>query len=253
MTDFCHFLELLGYEARSLALKYFRSSLEVVTKSDETPVTIADRKIEERLRQMIASRFPSHTVVGEEAGGTISSGISWIIDPIDGTKSFVCGVPLFGTLVAVLRDRRPLLGMIEMPALHERWIGRGGYTTHNGEPCSVSQCKRLADARLCATDHRMFSGGGLDAFELLSQAVRITRFGTDSYGYALLASGHVDLVVEAELKIHDVMALIPVIEGAGGIVTTWAGGPITDDFGGNILAASSAELHADAMRMLMER
>ncbi|TKC91834.1 histidinol phosphate phosphatase [Trinickia terrae] len=253
MADFCQFLELLGYEARSIALTYFRSSLDVITKSDETPVTIADREIEERLRQMIASRFPSHNLVGEEHGGTISSGINWVIDPIDGTKSFICGIPLFGTLVAVLRDRRPILGLIEISALRERWIGHGGYTTFNGEPCSVSQCRRLADARLCATDQRMFSGNRLAAFELLSQVVRITRFGTDSYGYALLASGHVDLVVEADLKFHDVMALTPVIEGAGGVVTTWSGEPITDDFKGDILAASTAELHAEAMQMLTGR
>jgi inositol-phosphate phosphatase / L-galactose 1-phosphate phosphatase / histidinol-phosphatase len=252
-AEYCRFLELLGYEARSLALEYFRSSLDIVTKSDETPVTVADREIEAKLRKMIAARFPSDNLVGEEGGGTISSGINWVIDPIDGTKSFVCGIPLFGTLVAVLRDSRPILGMIEIPALRERWIGHGGYTTFNGEPCSVSQCKRLVDARFCTTDHGMFSGRSLMAFEEISQAVHITRFGTDSYGYALLASGHVDLVVEAGLKVHDVMALVPVIEGAGGIVTTWSGDPIADEFDGEILAASTVELHAEAIRILGRR
>jgi myo-inositol-1(or 4)-monophosphatase len=248
--DYLQFLELLGYEARSLALKYFRSSFNIVTKEDDTPVTIADREIEKRLRQMIASRFPADAIVGEEEGGTISSGVSWVIDPIDGTKSFVCGLPLFGTLVGVLHHRKPAFGLIEIPALHERWVGNDTLTTMNGNPCEVSRCTSLSDARLCSTDTRMFSGEALDSFKRLVKSVRMTRHGTDSYGYAMLASGHIDLVVEADLKLHDVMALVPVIVGAGGIVTTWNGNPITDKFEGDILAAATPQLHSEAMRIL---
>jgi myo-inositol-1(or 4)-monophosphatase len=249
-NEYCQFLELLGYEARSLALKYFRTSFNVLTKADTTPVTVADREIEMRLRQMIASRYPSHNLIGEEGGGAISDGISWVIDPIDGTKSFVCGLPLFGTLVSVLQDRQPVYGLIEIPALRERWVGHGSYTSFNGEPCVVSQCETLAEARLCATDPRMFSGAREYAFKSLTDAVRISRFGTDCYGYGLLASGHVDLVVEAELAVHDVMALVPIIRGAGGIVTTWSGEPVSDGFQGDILAAATPRLHAEAVKVL---
>lgn len=248
--EYCRFLDLLGYEARSVALSYFRTCFDVVTKDDETPVTVADREIEERLREMIALRYPSHRLVGEEEGGTIVDGVTWVIDPIDGTKSFVCGLPLFGTLVAVLHDRRPVCGMIEIPALRERWIGHGEQTLFNGEPCAVSRCETFAEARLCSTDPRLFSGTRAQVFDALCRAVRLTRFGTDSYGYALLASGHVDLVVEADLKVHDVMALVPVIQGAGGLVTTWSGAPITDKFAGDIIAASTPQLHAQAIQLL---
>jgi myo-inositol-1(or 4)-monophosphatase len=248
--DIGKFLDELGDEARSIALKYFRTAFDVTTKPDETPVTVADRAIERQLREMIAVRYPSHGIAGEEEGGTITDGVSWVIDPIDGTKSFVTGLPLFGTLVAVLEDRRPAWGMIDIPALRERWIGNGSHTALNGAPCTVSRCTRLRDARLCATDPKMFAGDAADAFAALSRTVRITRFGTDCYGYALLASGHFDLVVEADLKIHDVMALIPVIEGAGGIVTSWSGARVDDGFQGDIIAAATPELHGEALRVL---
>ncbi|EEA01694.1 inositol monophosphatase [Burkholderia sp. H160] len=246
----CRFIESLGDEARALALKHFRTTFDVATKSDETPVTVADREIERRLRELILSRHPSHNLVGEEEGGEIGDGITWVIDPIDGTKSFVAGLPLFGTLVAVLEKRLPVYGMIEVPALRERWIGYGNQTVLNGEPCKVSPCTNLRDARLCTTDPQIFVGEASEAFTTLSRSVRISRFGTDCYGYALLASGYVDLVVEAELQIYDVMALVPVVRGAGGVVTTWSGRPVNERFDGTVIAAATPELHAEALRVL---
>lgn len=250
LTDIERFLDQLGDEARAIAMQYFRTDIDVETKPDATPVTTADRAIERRLRELIASRFPSHTLVGEEGGGRIAEGVSWVIDPIDGTKSFVTGLPLFGTLVAMLENRRPVCGMIEVPAMRERWIGGIDHASRNGEPCTVSACAHLRDARLCSTDPRMFSGEAERAFARLAREVRVTRFGTDCYGYAMLASGHVDLVVEDGLQIHDVMAIIPVIQGAGGIVTTWAGDPIGESFEGNIIAAATRSLHDEASRWL---
>ncbi|KXU94756.1 histidinol phosphate phosphatase [Caballeronia megalochromosomata] len=250
LTNIDRFFEQLGDEARAIAMQHFRTDIGVETKSDETPVTSADRAIERRLREMISSRFPSHTLVGEEGGGHIADGVSWVIDPIDGTKSFVTGLPLFGTLVAMLEDRRPVCGMIEVPAMRERWIGVIDHTVRNGEPCTVSTCAHLRDARLCSTDPRMFSGEAERAFARLAREVRITRFGTDCYGYAMLASGHVDLVVEDGLQIHDVMALVPVIQGAGGIITTWSGNAIDESFEGSIIAAATRSLHDEASRWL---
>jgi inositol-phosphate phosphatase / L-galactose 1-phosphate phosphatase / histidinol-phosphatase len=229
---------------------YFRTEFDVETKSDTTPVTEADRAIERRLREMIASCYPTHSLVGEEEGGHIADGVNWVIDPIDGTKSFVTGLPLFGTLVAVLENRRPIYGMVEVPAMRERWIGLADRTSHNGEPCAVSACAHLRDARLCSTDPRMFSGDAARAFTRLAREVRVTRFGTDCYGYAMLASGHVDLVIEDGLQVHDVMAVVPIIEGAGGIVTTWSGNPIDETFPGNIIAAATQSLHDEASRWL---
>ncbi|MEX3935824.1 inositol monophosphatase family protein [Paraburkholderia phymatum] len=249
--DTCSFLESLGDEARILALKHFRTRFHIATKSDDTPVTVADREIERRLRELILSRYPLHDLVGEEEGGEIGEGITWVIDPIDGTKSFVAGLPLFGTLVAVLENRLPAYGMIEVPALHERWIGYGNHTVLNWVPCKVSRCTHLGDARLCTTDPEIFVGEASEAFSILSRrTVRISRFGTDCYGYALLASGHVDLVAEAGLEIYDVAALIPVVRGAGGVVTTWSGHPVNERFDGTIIAAATSELHAEALRVL---
>ncbi len=211
-TDSERFLDQLGDEARAIAMQYFRTKIDVESKADSTPVTRADRAIERRLRDLIASRFPSHKLVGEEGGGCIDDGISWVIDPIDGTKSFMTGLPLFGTLVAMLENRQPVCGMIEVSAMRERWIGGVDHTVCNGKPCTVSLCAHLRDARLCSTDPRMFSGEAERAFARLAREVRVTRFGTDCYGYAMLASGHVDLVVEDGLQIPDVMAIVPVIQ-----------------------------------------
>lgn len=250
LTDIGGFLDQLGDEARAIAMQHFRAEFEVETKSDMTPVTNADRAIERRLREMITSRFPTHVLVGEEEGGRMTDGVNWVIDPIDGTKSFVTGLPLFGTLVAILADRRPIWGMVEVPAMRERWIGVSDRTSRNGEPCAVSACTHLRDARLCSTDPRMFSGEAARAFAQLASEVRVTRFGTDCYGYAMLASGHVDLVVEDGLQVHDVMAIVPVIQGAGGIVTTWSGDAIDEAFQGNIIAAATQPLHDQASRWL---
>ena len=250
LTDIERFLDQLGDEARAIAMQHFRTKFDVETKSDATPVTNTDRAIERRLREMIASRYPTHVLVGEEEGGRIGDGVNWVIDPIDGTKSFATGLPLFGTLVAILKDRHPICGMVEVPAMRERWVGVADRTSCNGEPCAVSACAHVRDARLCSTDPRMFSGEAARAFATLAREVRITRFGTDCYGYAMLASGHVDLVVEDGLQVHDVMAIVPVIQGAGGIVTTWSGAAIDENFQGDIIAAATQSLHDEASRWL---
>ncbi|MGS0625766.1 inositol monophosphatase family protein [Ralstonia sp. VS2407] len=244
------FAQSLADLARRIAERYFRTSLRVSVKSDRSPVTQADQEIEQEIRQAISQRYPQHAFFGEESGGIMQDAATWVVDPVDGTKSFICGVPLFGSLIAFLIDRRPILGVLEMPALKERWVGHSGRTLFNGRQVRVSDCKLLMEARLFATSPDMFAGPFADAFADVSSRVAMRRFGTDCYAYGLLASGHCDLVIEAGLKPYDVMALIPVIENAGGVVTDWSGRAIDTEFSGHIIAAASRELHEEALRCL---
>lgn len=246
------FANQLADIARPLAMEHFRTPLGIQWKADASPVTIADRTIERALRAAIASRFPAHGILGEEeeAVGLEREWI-WVVDPIDGTKSFVTGLPLFGTLVAVVSAGRPQVGIIEMPALGERFVGaKGDNTRFNGTVCRTSGVTRLGDARLCATAPDMFDGVEAAAFSALADKVGLRRFGGDCYAYGLLACGHVDLVVEASLKPYDFMALVPVVEGAGGVVTDWEGAPLTLSSGGRVIAAANGALHAQALAFL---
>lgn len=249
-TEIAAFAETLADTARPIALRYFRSPIEVDYKADGSPVTRADREVEEALRTLVRERFPAHAVSGEEFGRSGASGARWrwVLDPIDGTKSFVTGRPLFGTLIAFLDEERPILGVIEIPALGERCSGAVGVPTRfNGRPCRTSGCTRLADARVSATTPDLFDSDELVAFDEVSLAARFRTFGGDCYQYALLAAGHLDLLVESELAAHDLLALAPVVTGAGGLITDWEGEPLTASSGGRILAAASRDLHQAAL------
>ncbi|MGR8025009.1 inositol monophosphatase family protein, partial [Burkholderia cenocepacia] len=162
---------------------------------------------------------PQHAFFGEESGGIMQDAATWVVDPVDGTKSFICGVPLFGSLIAFLIDRRPILGVLEMPALKERWVGHSGRTLFNGRQVRVSDCKLLMEARIVATSPAMLAVPFAEAFAEVSSRVALGRFGTDCYARGLQASGRCDLLIEARLARYDVMAVIPVIENAGGVVT----------------------------------
>ncbi|QIB33672.1 histidinol-phosphatase [Ancylobacter pratisalsi] len=246
------FAEHLADLARPLALAPFRTPIGVEWKADHSPVTAADRAVERALREAIAGRFPTHGILGEEEEAVgIDRRVVWVIDPIDGTKSFVTGLPLFGTLIAAVVDGHPRVGVIEAPAMGERWVGvAGGGTRLNGAPCRTSHVEHLADARLCATSPDMFSAAEADAFAALTRQVGLSRFGGDCYAYGLLASGHVDLVVEASLKPYDFMALVTVVEEAGGVISDWSGAPLSIGSGGQVLAAANGALHACALAIL---
>jgi len=241
--------------ARPIALSYFRTPLDVAAKSDDSPVTIADRTIEAVLRAAIEARFPDHGIFGEEMGvKKAASPYTWVVDPIDGTKSFISGFPLFGTLVALARDGRPLLGLIDAPATGERWTGVPGRASFAGQPAATSACRSLADARLYTTSPDAFRQESERAgWERVASEVRLRRFGGDCYIYGLLASGHVDLIVECGLQPYDYMALAPVIEGAGGVITDWQGAPLSLGSSGRVVAAATAELHAAALHRLGRR
>lgn len=249
-NDLRVFAEELADVAGATARQYFRTGLSVSVKSDHSPVTEADKEIERKIREAIRTRYPHHAFFGEESGGAMLDGPTWVVDPIDGTKSFICGVPLFGSLIAFLMAGRPVIGVLEMPALRERWVGAAGRTLCNGAHASVSGCKSLAEARMFSTSPDMFVGDSADRFARISERVGLRRFGTDCYAYGLLASGHCDLVVESGLKAYDVMALVPIIENAGGVVSDWRGQPIDTGFTGQIVAAATAQLHGEALTVL---
>jgi histidinol phosphatase-like enzyme (inositol monophosphatase family) len=243
----------LADAARPVAMRYFRAAPEVEIKADLSPVTVADRSVEATLREMIAARFPGHGIVGEEFGGQDRERDHvWVIDPIDGTQSFIVGSPMFGVLIALLHKGRPVLGIIDHPALGQRWLGvHGRPTLLDGRPVRVSGCTDLAAARfLTNSPHYYTMPEEPAALASLHAATRFTSYGMECHGFGLVASGYADLIVETGLDIFDYLAAVPVIEGAGGMITDWAGQPLTIGSGRTVLAAGSAVLHAEAARLL---
>jgi inositol-phosphate phosphatase/L-galactose 1-phosphate phosphatase/histidinol-phosphatase len=231
---------------------YFRTAFAVDEKADASPVTVADRESEAAMRAILAAECPDHGILGEEYGAErTDADYVWVLDPIDGTKSFIAGVPLFGTLIALLHRGRPIVGIIDQPVLGERWLGVDGQATHfNGAPAKVRSCAALATATLTSTSPDLFDGGDAEAFVRLHDAAKSTRYGYDCYGYAMLAMGFVDLAVEAGLAPYDYCALVPVIAGAGGVITDWAGAPLGLGSDGRICAAGDARVHAEALDLL---
>ncbi|GAW36973.1 histidinol-phosphatase [Roseovarius sp. A-2] len=246
------FAEGLADVTDAMAMTYFRKPLEIEAKEDASPVTQADRAIEAEMRRQIMQAFPTHGILGEEQeSARLEASLIWVIDPIDGTKSFMSGMPTFGTLIACVSDGTPELGVISIPPTGERWTGqRGQRTTLNGTPCQTSGRTALGEAILYTTSPDSFDAAGLAQFEKLSEKAAMRRFGGDCYGYGLLAAGHVDLLFEMDLHPYDYMALIPVIEGAGGVITDWQGEPLTLASDGKVIAAASASLHAEALAVL---
>lgn len=246
--------------AARVSLRHFRTGLNVETKRDESPVTAADREAESTMREIIASALPKHGVFGEEFGLDMDgeSDFLWVLDPIDGTKSFITGKPVFGTLISMLYRGKPVLGIIDQPVLKERWVGAlGTRTTLNGRDINTRKCTQLSDAYLYATSPSMFSGRSADAFGRLCKSVRIPLYGCDCYAYGLLSAGHCDVVAEADMKPYDYMALVPIVEGAGGVMTDWSGRPLLaseegtlDDLPGEVIAAGDATSHAQALSAL---
>jgi histidinol phosphatase-like enzyme (inositol monophosphatase family) len=246
------FANELADAAGEIVRRYFRRGVAVDDKPDMSPVTIADREAETALRARIERRFPNHGILGEEHG-TVHADAErvWVLDPIDGTKSFISGVPLFGTLIALVDRGVPVLGVIDQPISRERWVGaRGLRSTLNGAAISTRACPALGSATLFATTPDMFRGADAAAFQRLKSAVKLARFGGDCYAYGLLAAGFIDLVVEASLKPYDFAALVPVIAGAGGSMTDWRGGPLGLASDGRVLACGDSRL-ADAARGLL--
>ena len=241
---------------RPIAKQYFRKIDKVDTKSDASPVTIADTLIEKKLRKIIEAEFPTHAFYGEEYGGNLGEGTVWCIDPIDGTRAFIAGKPIFGTLVSLCDNGLPLVGLIDMPCLDEMYIGyfneslKHSSVTLNSNVISSSNKIELSQALIATSSPAAFTAVGFEKFQMISEKCKDTYFGGDCHNYALLASGHIDIVMEHTLALHDMMALVPILLASGAVVTDWSGQPIKTQNVGEILAASTVQLHAKALSLI---
>ncbi len=252
ISEYLAFANSIADEAREIARRYHRRSKKQWTKPDNTWVTEADCKIEEMARAMVSERYADHEFFGEEYGDTASEGgLKWCLDPIDGTIAFVYGLPTFGVLIALTWNSEPILGIIELPAMKERWCGaRSATTTWNGQFCQANAEKTLESTAVFATSIDMFSDDEREVFNRVSLHAKERRFGADCYAYGLLASGCVDIVMEADMKPYDSMALAPVVEGAGGVITNWDGAPLTLNSGTRVLATSNQKLHDECLELI---
>ena len=233
---------------------FFRANFDHEAKQDASPVTEADRAAEMAIRRILDAEVPRDAIIGEEFGEKPgSSGRTWIIDPIDGTVSFMAGRPIFGTLIGLLEDGWPVLGVIDQCISRERWVGATGYPTLlNGKPVASRTCTSLSQASLATSGPQYFSQHDGDHFMQLAAKTAHKRmlFGGDCYNYALLASGHIDIVVEAGLKLHDFAALVPVIIGSGGIMSDWSGEPLHAASGGHVIAVGDPARLDDVLEAL---
>ncbi|KAL7541767.1 hypothetical protein ACHAXR_012155 [Thalassiosira sp. AJA248-18] len=267
IEELSSFANELADEARKVILPYWRQPIEVISKMEhdrpiaESPVTIADQKAEEQMRKLIEERYPTHGIYGEEFGQVRTDAeYVWVLDPIDGTKSFITGKPLFGTLIACLKNGTPIIGIIDQCVLNERWVGVVGHgTTLNGKSITTSAgCSELKESMMYATTPHMFHPGEeMDKFDKMCNVVKRPLYGADCYAYAIIASGFgADIVVEADLGLYDYCALVPVVEGAGGVMTDWCGRRLTLDnhevSKGRVVACANEGLHKEAMAILGE-
>jgi histidinol phosphatase-like enzyme (inositol monophosphatase family) len=243
--------------AGALALKHFRTALEVSDKGGKSgfdPVTAADREVEEFIRAAIRESWPEHGIIGEEYGAEAEHNATvWVIDPLDGTRGFLAGTPMWGILLGLVADGRCVAGFMRQPLVGETWFGSGsGAWLVNGagrRRLETRSTRDIGEAILCCTHPGMFHNSvQRAAFDRVDAACRFSRFGTDCYGYCLLAGGFVDLVVEADLAAYDILPMIPIVEAAGGVITDWDGKPPLN--GGSVVAAANAELHARALELL---
>lgn len=256
VIDFTAFIGRLATSSGETILPFFRTSLSIDNKStshDFDPVTEADRAAEAVMRRLIKANFPQHGIVGEEFGSEREDAeYVWVLDPIDGTKSFISGFPIWGTLIALLHQGIPVFGMMHQPYIGERFSGDNGSARYHGptgnRKLAVRRCATLQAATSFTTSPLLMNPADREAFHRVESQVRLTRYGGDCYSYCMLAAGHLDLVVETELKPYDIAALIPIITGAGGIVTTWEGKPA--QHGGRIVAAGDARVHDAALKLL---
>ncbi|GJP53980.1 hypothetical protein CLOM_g13088 [Closterium sp. NIES-68] len=263
------FAHRLADAAREVVPPFFRRPISIELKADESPVTAADRAAEEAITALIRAEYPAHGILGEEQGlqgpvGAAGAGEEgavcewvWVVDPIDGTASFITGKPLFGTLIALLHGGRPVLGVLEQPVLRERWVGvHGRPTTFNGLPVATRRCAALRDAYVYTTSPDLFPGASGEAFRAVKGGARKANYGCDCYAFGLVALGCVDVALEFGVKPWDYLALAPIVAGAGGKMTDWRGGELRlaslrpEEWVGDVVATGDPELHATVLATL---
>lgn len=246
------FAEELAQHAAQITRGMWRKPIPIEAKADDSPVTQADKEIERTLRAIIKQKFPEHGIIGEEYEPTNpDASLVWMLDPIDGTSSFMIGRPIFGTLIALLENGVPILGVIDQPILGERWIGAQNMATiFNNTTCRTRNILKLEQATLCTTSPDLFHGKAREAFNRVHEQVKYTVYGGDCYSYGLLASGTVDMVMESNLKPHDFCALAPIVKGAGGVYTDWQGNELTLNSEGNVIACGARHVHDQVLKLL---
>jgi myo-inositol-1(or 4)-monophosphatase len=255
--DFAAFVDQLATVSGETILPFFRTALAVEAKKREDgafdPVTEADRAAEAAMRTLIRDSFPAHGIIGEEYGSERPDAeYVWVLDPIDGTKAFISGMPLWGTLIALTRFGEPVFGMMHQPFTAERFSGDGGAAHYRGpagnRDLRVRPCASLSESIIYTTSPLLMNPADRECFQRVEEKTKLSRYGGDCYAYCLLAAGLIDIIIETELKPHDVMALIPVVTGAGGVMTTWENGP--PQIGGRVVAAGDRRVHAAALELL---
>lgn len=249
LHDLTPFLQLLSKESAEIIKSYFRTQINVETKSDFSPVTIADKLAEEKMRELIIKQFPQHGIIGEEFGNhNPDAEYVWVLDPIDGTKSFISGALSFGTLIALLKNGRPIIGVINQPIFNELLIGDYQNCLLNGVKVEMRKCSSINIATLLTTDHHNIGKyQNQTKFDELTKIVKLYRNWGDCYGYYLLATGFADIMIDPIMSVWDSMALVPIINGAGGMITDYQG---NDPIIGNSIVAASKEIHAEVIKLL---
>ncbi len=254
ISEYLDFANRIADKARQIAMVNYRSSVDVSLKRDKTVVTNADLEIERTARSMVAQWCPAHGFIGEELDdhGKDQSWV-WALDPIDGTLAFVYGLPTFGILLSLTYERQPVIGIIDMPVLGERWSGAANVRTMwQDKSCYANSNSRLANSIVFATTIDMFNGSERAKFDAVCNQALHRRFGIDCYAYGLLASGYVDVVMEATMKTEDIMALIPVVAGADGVITDWEGKDLTLESKGQVLATANPFLHEQCLQTIAQ-
>ena len=251
LTEFKKFIYYLADISANIIKPYFRTGMNIEHKEDNSPVTVADKNAEEAMRKAIVKEYPEHGIIGEEFGSyNEDSEYKWVLDPIDGTKSFICGVLSFGTLIALLKNDEPILGVINQPILNDFLIGDNKTTFINNKPASVRNCMNISEVVLLTTDHiNIGEYQDREKFEMLIRKVRLYRSWGDCYGYYLLATGFADVMIDPIMSFWDTMALIPIIKGAGGTITDYKG---DDPVKGNSIIAASPGIHTQVIKFLNE-
>lgn len=252
LTEFVAFAATLADTARTMLVAGMKNAPNMRIKADRSFVTDLDEAIEQKLRELIQARFPGHGIRGEEGQATRADAEHvWVLDPIDGTAPFVAGVPVYGTLIALAHRDTPIIGVMDFPATDDRWFGVAGRaTTHNGVACATRRGEGLGEAIQATMNPDFFTPDELAALNALKSQTAWRIYGTSAFSYGLLASGRIDVTFDTRLKPHDFAAFRPVIEGAGGVITDWAGKPLTLDSGPRVLAVGDARRHALALKAI---
>jgi myo-inositol-1(or 4)-monophosphatase len=250
LDEYKNFTQQLALVSSTIIKKYFRKHISVESKKDNSPVTIADKKSEEVMRELILKHYPEHGVIGEEFGKSNEDAeYTWVLDPIDGTKSFICGAYSFGTLIALLKNGNPIIGVYNHPILDDFLIGDNVETKINGEKTAVRHCSDLSDAILLTTDHlNIEKYQNIEKFNQLIKKVKLYRNWGDCYGYFLLSTGFADIMIDPIMSQWDLLPLIPIIKGAGGVITDYHG---DDPIKGNSIVAASADIHSEVISILI--